>query len=75
MNPRNNPNAAIAVQGTGLGVLLVYGLGLAGVSIPDEVAAAIAGTATVAMLWVGVEGLRAIPARLWRGSRWYEENK
>lgn len=66
---RNNPNAlAAAGSGIGGGTIVVWLLGLAGLSITPVAGAAIAGVCATVFLFVGRKGLRGIARIIWRGS-------
>lgn len=62
-----HPNATAAVGGGGLGVIVVWALGLAGVDVPPEVAAAIAGGLAGIVLFIGRRGVKGLASVMWRG--------
>jgi hypothetical protein len=65
-----HPNASIAVgSGSGLGALVVWGVGLGGVMMPAEVGAVIGGGVAGVALLVGRQGIKGLIAILWRGDR------
>jgi hypothetical protein len=64
----NNPNASLAAGSTGVGVVVIYLLGLLGVSLSPEVAVALGGGVTAALLFVGKNGLKGVWRVIWRGS-------
>ena len=65
-----HPNASVAVgSGSGLGALVVWGVGLGGVVMPAEVGAVIGGGVAGAALLIGRQGIRGLIAILWRGNR------
>lgn len=64
-----HPNATTSLAGgAGLGTLLVYGLGVAGIDLPPEAAAAIASAVGAAVLFVGRNGLIGAWKLLLRGT-------
>ena len=64
-----HPNASVALaSGAGLGSMIVWSVGLAGVAMPAEVGAAFAGVVASAFLFVGRRGIRGSLASIWRGS-------
>ena len=62
-----HPNATAAAGSGGVGVLVVYLLSIAGIDVPPEVAAAIAGALATVVLFVGSRGVRGIADLIWRG--------
>lgn len=65
---RRHPNAAVAgTSGAGLGTLLVYLLGKAGVDVEPAAASAIAGGVAALALFIGRNGIRGAIRLLWRG--------
>lgn len=65
---KSHPNAVIGGgSGIGGGVLVVWALSLAGVEVPPEVAAVIAGVIGTAVLFIGHKGFRGLASLLWRG--------
>jgi hypothetical protein len=65
-----HPNASVAVgSGSGLGALVVWGVGLGGVVMPAEVGAVIGGGVAGIALLVGKQGIKGVAAILWRGNR------
>jgi hypothetical protein len=65
MNP--HPNATVAASGTGIGVLVVWAAGRAGVAISAEEGALAVGLLSTLALAVGRKGIRGIIGGLWRG--------
>jgi len=66
---KRHPNASRALtHGSGLGALAVWGVGLAGVDMPPEVAAAFAGAIASLFLLIGKRGLKGTFEDLWHGS-------
>lgn len=57
-----HPNAAVAGGTTGVGLLIIWLLGLLGVTLSAEAGAAIAGAATTVVLFIGRNGI----AGAWR---------
>lgn len=69
MNPtKNHPNATAAAGTTGAGAVLVWALGLAGVTVPPVAAVTIAGGLTVVFLAVGRRGIKGVARMVWSGS-------
>jgi hypothetical protein len=65
---RRNPNAAVALtSGSGVGALAVWGLTAAGVGIPPEIGAVLAGAVSAAVLFVGKNGLVGVWGLVMRG--------
>jgi hypothetical protein len=66
---RRHPNASRALtHGSGLGALAVWAVGLAGLDMPPEVAAAFAGGIASLFLLVGRRGIRGTLHDLWHGA-------
>jgi hypothetical protein len=66
----SHPNASVALgSGSGLGALVVWAVGLTGMTMPPEVAAAIAGVIAALALFVGHRGIKGAASALWRGDR------
>ena len=63
-----NKNAAVSVGSGGAGIVAIYLLGLAGVSLTPELGGVIAGSATTVVLAIGRDGIRGVMRRLWNGS-------
>ena len=65
---QRHPNASRALtHGSGLGALVVWSAGMAGVEMPPEVAAILAGAVASAFLLVGKRGIRGMINDLWYG--------
>ena len=64
-----HPNAATSGAAGGVGVLVVYILGEAGVKLPAEVAGAIVIAASSVALFIGREGLRGLIRWAWFGRK------
>ena len=65
-----HPNASVAVgSGSGLGALVVWGVGLGGVVMPAEVGAVVGGGVAGVALLIGKEGIKGLFGILWRGNR------
>ena len=63
-----HPNASRALtHGSGLGALIVWGVGLAGLEIPPEIAAAFAGAIASLFLVIGRRGIKRAVLDLWDG--------
>ena len=63
-----HPNATTSLAaGSGVGTLLVYALTAAGVNLPAEAAAALAGAVGSLALLIGRKGFRGLLRVLWRG--------
>ena len=63
-----HPNASRALtHGSGLGALVVWAVGLAGLEMPPEVAAAFAGAIASAFLLIGSRGIKNTILDLWHG--------
>lgn len=66
---RRHPNASRALtHGSGLGALIVWAAGLAGLEMPPEIAAAFAGAVASLFLLVGRRGVKGTIQDLWNGS-------
>lgn len=66
---KENPNAAAAAgSGVGGGVVVVWLLGLAGVTVSAVTGAAIAGACATVFLFIGRRGIRGVARMVWRGS-------
>lgn len=66
---RRHPNASRALtHGSGLGALLVWAVGLAGLEMPPEIAAAFAGAIASLFLLIGRRGIKGTIRDLWNGS-------
>lgn len=65
----NNPNATVAFSSTGVGVVLVYTLGLFGITMPAEVAVVLSGFLTTVVLFIGTNGLKGCCGIIWRGNK------
>jgi hypothetical protein len=66
---RRHPNASRALtHGSGLGALIVWSVGLAGVEMPPEIAAILAGAVASAFLLIGKRGIKGMFLDLWHGS-------
>lgn len=63
----NHPNAAAAGTSSGLTVLVVWLLSLAGVDVSPEVAAALAGAVATVVLLIGRDGIGGVARIVWRG--------
>jgi hypothetical protein len=66
-----NPNASVALgSGAGIGAVIVWLVGLAGVTLPAEVGAVIGGVTAAVFLWIGRRGVKGAGASLslWIGS-------
>lgn len=63
----SHPNATAAAGSGGLAVLVVWLLGMAGVAVSPEVAAAIAGAIATIVLFIGRRGLKGLARIIWRG--------
>ena len=67
---RRNPNAAVALtSGSGIGALAVWGLTAAGVGMPPEVGAVLAGAVSASVLFIGKNGLAGVWNLVMRGNR------
>jgi hypothetical protein len=65
-----HPNASVALgSGSGLGALIVWVVGLAGVAMPAEVGAVIAGVVAGFALFVGRRGIKGMIDLLWVGNQ------
>jgi hypothetical protein len=65
-----HPNASVAVgSGSGLGALIVWAVGLAGVAMPAEVGAVIAGVVAGFALFIGRRGIKGVLGLLWVGDQ------
>ena len=65
-----HPNASVAVgSGSGLGALVVWGVGLGGVVMPAEIGAVIGGGVAGVALLVGKQGIKGLATIVWRGNR------
>lgn len=65
---QRHPNASRALtHGGGLGALTVWAVGLAGLEMPPEVAAAFAGAIASVALLVGRRGIKGTIQDLWHG--------
>ena len=65
---QRHPNASRALtHGSGLGALVVWSAGMAGLEMPPEVAAILAGAVASAFLLVGKRGIRGMINDLWYG--------
>jgi hypothetical protein len=63
-----HPNASRALtHGSGLGALIVWAAGLAGLEMPPEIAAAFAGAVASLFLLIGSRGIRGTIRDLWNG--------
>jgi hypothetical protein len=66
---KRHPNASRALtHGSGLGALIVWSAGLAGLDMPPEVAAILAGAVASAFLLIGSRGIKGMFLDLWNGS-------
>lgn len=66
---KRHPNASRALtHGSGLGALTVWVVGLAGLDLPPEVAAAFAGAVASIFLLIGKRGIKGTFHDLWNGS-------
>jgi hypothetical protein len=66
---RRHPNASKALtHGSGLGALLVWSAGQAGLELPPEIAAILAGAIASAFLLIGKRGIKGMVLDLWHGS-------
>jgi hypothetical protein len=66
---KRHPNASRALtHGSGLGALVVWSAGLAGLEMPPEVAAILAGAVASAFLLIGKRGIKGMFDDLWHGS-------
>ena len=66
---RRHPNASRALtHGSGLGALMVWAVGLAGLEMPPEIAAAFAGAIASLFLVIGSRGIRGTLHDLWNGT-------
>jgi hypothetical protein len=66
---KRHPNASRALtHGSGLGALTVWAVGLAGLEMPPEVAAAFAGAIASLFLFIGSRGIKGAVHDLWNGS-------
>ncbi len=64
-----HPNASRALtHGSGLGALVVWIVGLAGLEMPPEIAAAFAGVLASLFLLVGRRGIKGTIHDVWNGS-------
>ena len=62
-----HPNASVALaSGAGLGSVIVWSVGLAGVAMPAEVGAAFGGVVASGFLFVGRRGIRGSLGSIWR---------
>jgi hypothetical protein len=65
-----HPNASVALgSGSGLGALIVWIVGIAGIAMPAEVGAVVAGVIAGAALFIGKEGLKGLWHAIWFGSQ------
>jgi hypothetical protein len=65
---KRHPNASRALtHGSGLGALIVWAVGLAGLEMPPEIAAAFAGAMASLFLLIGSRGIKNTILDLWRG--------
>lgn len=65
---QRHPNASRALtHGSGLGALVVWSAGMAGLEMPPEVAAILAGAVASAFLLIGKRGIRGMFNDLWYG--------
>ena len=66
---KRHPNASRALtHGSALGALLVWAVGLTGLQMPPEIAAAFAGALASLFLLVGRRGIKGTIQDLWNGS-------
>jgi hypothetical protein len=67
---KRHPNASRAlIHGSGFGTLIVWAVGLAGLEMTPEVAAAFAGSMAPLFLLIGRRGIKGTLRDLWNGSR------
>jgi hypothetical protein len=63
-----HPNASRALtHGSGLGALMVWVIGLGGLEMPPEIAAAFAGAIASMFLLIGKRGIKGMIDDLWNG--------
>lgn len=65
----NNPNASVSGGISGVGALVVWGLGLAGIAVPPAIAVIAVGLLASAALAVGRSGVKGLVSRFWSGSK------
>jgi hypothetical protein len=66
---KRHPNASRALtHGSALGALIVWSVGLTGLELPPEIAAAFAGALASLFLLVGRRGIKGTILDLWHGS-------
>jgi hypothetical protein len=66
---QRHPNASRALtHGSGLGALIVWSAGLAGLEMPPEIAAVLAGAVASAFLLIGSRGIKGMIDDIWHGS-------
>ena len=64
-----HPNASRALtHGAGLGTMIVWAVGLAGLEMPPEIAAAFAGAIASMFLLIGKRGIKGMIDDVWHGS-------
>lgn len=73
MGQLKHPNAVASGSSSTAGVLLIYVLGLVGLTLTPVVAAAAVGALGTLTLLIGREGMRGILRTIWKGSK-EEEN-
>jgi hypothetical protein len=65
-----HPNASVALgSGSGLGALIVWIAGMAGMTMPAEIGAVVAGVVAGVALFIGKEGLKGLLRALWVGNQ------
>ena len=68
MNKHPNALAAL-VSGVGIGNVLIWALGFAGVAVPDHIAVTLGGGLAALVLLIGREGVRGLAGILWSGQK------
>ena len=67
IHQRHHNASRALTHGSGLGALVVWSAGMAGLEMPPEVAAILAGAVASAFLLVGKRGIRGMINDLWYG--------